>query len=79
MLYYNPPFADLYMEVSERHRGKGFGSFILQELKKECYIKGRVPAARCTIDNAPSKGSLIRAGFTTCGYMLTGHIKKSEV
>ena len=36
-LHYNIPFADLYMEVRKNCRKKGFGSFLIQELKKQCY------------------------------------------
>ncbi len=37
LLHYNMPFADLYMDVKEACRRKGFGSYILQEVKKQCY------------------------------------------
>ena len=62
------------MEVKEGHRGKGMGSYILQEIKKECYLAGRIPAARCNIKNAASKATLLKAGFKVCGYMLIGEI-----
>ena len=75
MLHYNRPFADLYMEVREDCRGRGFGSFLLQELKKECYLAGRVPAARCELQNTASRATLIKAGLRACGFMLTGKIK----
>ena len=39
----------MFMEVKEEHRGKGYGVFVVQELKKQAYLKGRVPAARCNI------------------------------
>lgn len=71
-LYYNPPFADLYMEVREDCRRTGLGSFLLQELKKECYGNGRVPAARCSMQNVASRAALAKAGFSVAGYMLTG-------
>ncbi len=74
MLYYNIPFADLYMEVREDMRRRGFGAFLLQEIKKQCYLKGRVPAARCNADNTGSKASLARAGFAVAGFMLTGDV-----
>jgi GNAT superfamily N-acetyltransferase len=74
MLHYNMPFADLYMEVKEEWQGKGLGSFLLQETKKECYLAGRVPAARCDIRNRASKATLIKAGLKVCGFMLTGDI-----
>jgi len=75
MLHYNRPFADLYMEVREDCRGRGLGSFLLQEVKKECYLAGRVPAARCNLSNAASRATLIKAGFRVCGFMLTGEVK----
>ena len=76
MLHYNMPFADLYKEVKETFRGAGLGSFLIQELKKECYLAGRVPAARCNMQNIASKATLIKAGLKPCGCMLTGEIKK---
>ena len=72
LTHYNFPFADLYMEVAVNHREQGYGSFILQEIKKECYQAGRVPAARCNISNPASKGALLKAGMKVCGYMLSG-------
>lgn len=76
MLHYNIPFADLYMEVREDCRRKGFASFLLQEVKKECYLHGRVPAARCSVDNVGSRNSLIKAGLAVSGYMLMGEVRK---
>ena len=77
MLHYNRPFADLYMEVREDCRRRGLGSFLLQEVKKECYVAGRVPAARCSIRNTASRATLIKAGLRTCGFMLTGTLTAS--
>lgn len=70
LTHYNPPFADLYMEVQDIHQKKGFGSLLVQELKKACYNSGRVPAARCNITNPASKATLLKAGFKIAGYML---------
>jgi GNAT superfamily N-acetyltransferase len=78
MLNYNMPYADLYYEVNENCRRKGFGSLIVQELKKAAYLMGRVPAARCNINNMSSKATLLKAGFEVCGYILTGEIKRAE-
>jgi hypothetical protein len=75
MLNYNMPYADIYYEVNERHRQKGFGSFLVQELKKQAYVLGRVPAARCNINNVISKATLLKAGFEVCGFILKGEIK----
>ncbi len=74
-LHYNMPFTDLYMEVKENFRRKGLGSFIIQELKKACYLAGRVPAARCNIRNKASSATLLKAGMKVCGFMLKGDIK----
>ncbi len=75
MRHYNFPFADLYMEVQEEHRMKGLGSFLIQELKKQCYLSGRVPAARCGLTNIASRATLLKAGLKIAGFMLTGNIK----
>jgi hypothetical protein len=75
LLHYNKPFADLYMEVERTHRQKGFGSFLIQELKRGCYLAGRVPAARCNIDNVASRATLTKAGLKIAGFMLFGLVK----
>lgn len=75
LLHYNIPFVDLYMEVCEDHRRKGLGCFLLQELKKECYRGGRVPAARCHIQNKASQATILKAGLKVCGFMLIGTVK----
>ncbi len=75
LLHYNIPYADLYMEVREDSRRKGYGSFLIQELKKTCYLEGRVPAARCGLNNPASKATLLRAGFAVCGHRLEGEVK----
>lgn len=63
MLNYNKPYADIYMSIQENFRRKGLGSLIVQELKKEAYLMGRVPAARCNINNMASKATLMKALF----------------
>ena len=74
MLHYNPPFADLYMEVRPDRRRRGYGAFILQELQKACYLAGRVPAARCQIKNVASRAALTKAGLRVCGFMQIGNV-----
>lgn len=74
LLHYNHPFADLYMEVREDCRRRGVASYLLQEVKRECYLAGRVPAARCGIRNLGSRGALRNAGLKECGFMLTGEV-----
>jgi GNAT superfamily N-acetyltransferase len=75
LLHYNKPFADLYMEVKESYRRRGLGSLIIQEIKKECYLAGRVPAARCDIDNIASRSTLLKGGLGIAGFMLLGERK----
>lgn len=79
LLHYNMPFADLYMEVREDCRKKGFGSFLIQEIKKQCYLAARVPAARTGIENVASKATLLKAGLKISGHMLLGEIKPGVV
>lgn len=74
LLHYNMPFADIHMEVREDCRRKGFGSFLIQEIKKQCYLSGRVPAARTDLNNIASRAALIKAGFKVAGFMLSGTV-----
>jgi|SRR5579863_3344726 len=74
LTHYNPPFADLYMEVHPEFRRRGIGSFLVQELKRECYLAGHVPAARTSVENTASRATLARAGMRACGLMLAGEI-----
>ena len=74
LLHYNLPFADLYMEVREDCRRRGIGSLLLQEVKRECYLAGRVPAARTSVGNVASRRTLAKAGLRVCGFMLMGKV-----
>jgi GNAT superfamily N-acetyltransferase len=74
MLNYNFPYADIYYEIHEDYRRKGLGSYFVQELKKEIYKMGRVPAARCNVTNAISRSTLLKSGFVVCGLRLNGDI-----
>jgi GNAT superfamily N-acetyltransferase len=78
MLNYNMPYADIYMNVKEPFRGHGLGTLIVQELKKEAYLLGRVPAARCNIRNSISKSTLLKAGFRVCGVLLNAVLKTND-
>ena len=71
---YNFPYIDLYYEVKEEYRKKGFGSLIVQELKKEAYRLNRIPAARCNVNNLASQKTLMKAGMRVCGHILIGSI-----
>jgi GNAT superfamily N-acetyltransferase len=70
--HYNLPYGDIYMEVDEPYRWRGYGSYLIQELKRACYEMGRVPAARCDASNAASRATLQKAGLLPCARMLSG-------
>jgi len=74
LTHYNPPYADLYMEVEPTQRRKGFGSYLIQEVKKVCYESGKRPAARCDHLNAASRAALEKAGMIVCGELLVGTV-----
>jgi GNAT superfamily N-acetyltransferase len=74
LFHYNVPYGDIYMEVAEPSRRCGYGSYLVQELKRTCYEMGRVPAARCNASNVASRATLQKAGFLPCARMLRGVI-----
>ena len=76
--HYNPPYADLYMEVEPRFRRRGLGSFLIQELRRLCRQKGLTPAARCDPNNEASARCLVRGGMERCGQLVTGQVKLSS-
>lgn len=63
LFHYNVPYADVFMEVNEPFRRRGFGSYLVQELKRECYRLGAIPAARCSPSNTGSRFTLSKAGM----------------
>ncbi|MGH7571433.1 MAG: GNAT family N-acetyltransferase [Gemmatimonadota bacterium] len=72
--HYNPPYGDIYMEVAGPCKRRGFGSYLVQELKRMCREMKRVPAARCHKDNDASRRTLERAGMFPCARILRGRI-----
>ena len=76
LFHYNPPYGDVFMEVEERYRQQGFGSYLVQELKRICYEMGKIPAARCGADNAISRRTLEKAGMLPCGRVLQGDVAR---
>jgi RimJ/RimL family protein N-acetyltransferase len=79
LFHYNHPHGDIYMEVAEPFRGRGFGAFLVQELKRECYALGAVPCARCNPTNTASRRTLQRAGFVPFAHILDASIVSPQL
>lgn len=75
LFHYNRPYGDVYMEIEEPFRRRGFGAFLVQELKRQAYDIGAIPAARCNTDNRPSRKTLQKAGFVPYAHVLNGALK----
>ena len=74
LYHYNRPYGDIWMEVGEQFRGRGFGTYLVQELKRICREGGSVPCARCNTDNVASRRTLQKAGFVPCAHLLHGKL-----
>jgi GNAT superfamily N-acetyltransferase len=74
LFHYNRPYGDIYMEVAAAFRRRGFGSYLVQELKRICYERGNIPSARCNPKNIASRKTLQKAGFVPCGHILSGSV-----
>jgi GNAT superfamily N-acetyltransferase len=78
LFHYNVPYGDIYMEVAAEFRRRGYGSYLVQELKRTCYEMGRVPAARCSPLNESSRATLQKAGLLPCAFILSGVLPPNE-
>lgn len=76
LYHYNRPYGDIWMEVAEPFRMRGFGTYLVQELKRICYEAGSIPCARCNTTNTASRRTLQKAGFVPCAHLLTGKLKR---
>jgi len=74
LYHYNKPYGDIFMSVSAAFRRRGIGSYLVQELKRVCYERGGIPAARCSPDNIASRLTLQRAGLVPYCNKLSGPI-----
>lgn len=72
LFHYNLPYGDIFMEVAESYRRLGYGSYLVQELKRVCYEMGRIPAARCNTSNPGSRATLQKAGLFPFARILSG-------
>lgn len=75
LFHYNRPYGDIHMEIDEPFRGRGLGSWLVQELKREAYHLGAVPGARCNPGNIASRRTLQKAGFVPCAHILAGSLE----
>jgi RimJ/RimL family protein N-acetyltransferase len=76
LFHYNRPYGDIYMEIKEAYRRRGFGAYFVQELKRVCYQLGAVPCARCNPANVASQRTLQKAGFVPYAHILDGDLMK---
>lgn len=74
LFHYNRPYGDIYMEINTPFRRRGFGSYLVQELKRIAYTLGAIPAARCNPTNVASRKTLQRAGFVPYAHILNGSL-----
>jgi len=79
MFHYNPPYGDVHMEVAAPFQRRGYGRYLVQELKRLCYEKGCIPAARCRSDNLASRRTLERGGMLPCARIVRGRIAAADV
>jgi GNAT superfamily N-acetyltransferase len=75
LCHYNPPYGDLHMEIAEPFRRRGWGSYLLQEMIRECRRLAVTPVARCNVNNVASRRTLQRAGFVPCALIVTGALE----
>ena len=74
LFHYNHPYGDIHMEIGEAYRGRGLGSYFVQELKRIAYEMGSIPAARCNVGNVSSRRTLQKAGFVPYAHILGGKV-----
>lgn len=74
LFHYNLPYGDIFMEVAEPYRRRGYGSYLVQELKRTCHEMRRIPVARCSAANEASRATLQKAGMLPCARILSGVI-----
>jgi GNAT superfamily N-acetyltransferase len=74
LFHYNRPYGDIYMEVAEPFRGRGCGSFLVQELKRVCYEGGHVRRHGAVRATSRLDERCRRLVSCPCGHILTGAV-----
>lgn len=59
----NGKFGDIGMVIAEEYRRRGVGTYIITQLKEQCYNNKLKPMAACDITNIASKKTLEKSGF----------------
>jgi RimJ/RimL family protein N-acetyltransferase len=77
MFHYNVPYTDIYMDTAEPFRRRGFGSYLVQVLKRRAYELGSIPCARCDPANVASRKTLQKAGLVPFAHILVGSIREA--
>jgi len=75
---YNPPFANIGMVVMKRARRRGYGTYLIEELKRDTYAMGKIPRADCAPWNVASRSTLLRAGFLVNARALRGDLVETS-
>lgn len=78
LFHYNPPYGDVFMEVAPAYRRRGFGGYLVQELKRICRERGSIPCARCDVTNVASRQTCQKAGFVPCAHLLSGVVNRAQ-
>ena len=76
LFHYNVPYADVFMEVNEPFRRRGLGSYLVQELKRECYRFGAIPAARTSPTTIGSRRTLQAAGMVPFSTIVLAELRE---
>lgn len=79
LYHYNRPYGDIYMEIAEPYRRRGYGCFLVQELKRICRERGGIPGARCNTENIASRKTLQKAGFVPYAHILLGTLQGERI
>jgi hypothetical protein len=72
--HFNPPYGEIFAEVATPYRRRGFGRFLVQELKRICTERQLVPTARCRRENIAGRWCLERAGMIPCAHIIRGRV-----
>ena len=77
--HYNPPYGDISMEVNEKLWKRGYGSYLVQELKRTCYEMGKIPAAALQRGQHCFTGHIAEGGLpAVCAHSSRSHFDVTD-